>query len=70
MVALEAAQQAALKGAVQELPDSGMEHGQLELEICQYVSERFGISLSRSMPQLSAPAGILLQTPQETAAQG
>ena len=35
----------------------------------QFVSERFGIDLSRSkLPELSAPAGILLQAPQETPA--
>ena len=48
--ALEAAQQAALKGAVQELPaNSGMELANWNWKVvCQYVSERFGISLSRS----------------------
>ena len=38
----------ALKGAVQELPtNSGMELANWKV-VCQYVSERFGISLSRS----------------------
>ena len=48
--ALEAAQQAALKGAVQKLPaNSGMELANWNWKVvCQYVSERFGISLSRS----------------------
>ena len=48
--ALEAAQQAALKGAVQELPaNSGIELANWNWKVvCQYVSERFGISLSRS----------------------
>ncbi len=40
----------ALKGAVQELPaNSGMELANWNWKVvCQYVSERFGISLSRS----------------------
>ena len=48
--ALEAAQQAALQGAVQELlANSGMELANWNWKVvCQYVSERFGISLSRS----------------------
>ncbi len=48
--ALEAAQQVALKGAVQELPaNSGMELANWNWKVvCQYVSGRFGISLSRS----------------------
>ena len=48
--ALEAAQQVALRGAVQELPaNSGMELANWNWKVvCQYVSGRFGISLSRS----------------------
>ena len=44
------AQQAALKGAVQELPaNSGIGLANWNWKVvCQYVSERFGISLSRS----------------------
>ena len=48
--ALEGAQQAALKRAVQELPANlGIELANWNWKVvCQYVSERFGISLSRS----------------------
>ena len=47
---LEAAQQATLKGAVQELPaNSGVELANWNWKVvCQYVSGRFGISLSRN----------------------
>ena len=48
--ALERAQQTALKGAVQELPaNSGIELANWNWKVvCQYASQRFGISLSRS----------------------
>ena len=57
--ALEAAQQAALKGAVQELPaNSGIELANWNWKVvCQYVSERFGISLSRSTCLNYPPSG-------------
>ena len=44
------AQQAALSAAVQELPaESGIELANWNWKVvCQYLSERFGISLSRS----------------------
>ena len=47
---LEQAQQAALKGAVQEFPEqAGIELANWNWKVvCQYVSKRFGISLSRS----------------------
>ena len=47
---LEAAQQAALRGAGQELPaNSGIELANWNWKVvCQYASQRFGISLSRS----------------------
>ena len=68
--ALEAAQQAALKGAVQELPaNSGMELANWNWKVvCQYVLRALRYQPEpQHLPQLSAPAGILLQTPQETA---
>ena len=47
---LEVAQQATLKGAVQELPEqAGMELANWNWKVvCQFLSERFGISLSHS----------------------